>query len=288
MSADASLRAPDARDPDAADPRSEQVARRSVIDACLRMNALGINQGKAGNASLRWARSGADGYLITPSALPYEAMREAHVFWLALDADADAPAADVGATVFPESLPVAGTLWRQRRRDGGPELGDTCVPAQGERAGLAPSTEWRMHRELHRRLGARAVVHAHSPYATSLACLPRIQREGIPAFHYMVAVAGGTDIRCAGYATFGTQALADAAVAALQGRRACLLAHHGLLAHGDTLAQALAVALEVETLARMYWQALQIGEPALLDDAQMAEVLARFARYGPGQAGIGN
>ena len=138
-----------------------------------------------------------------------------------------------------------------------------------------------MHQVLYRDRAAGAVVHLHSPHATSLACLPRIQREGIPAFHYMVAAAGGVDIRCAPYHLFGTVALAEAARVAMAGRTACLLANHGLLAMGDTLDAAVRVAVEVETLARMYWQALQVGEPVILDAAQMAEVIERFASYGP-------
>ena len=105
---------------------------------------------------------------------------------------------------------------------------------------------------------ANAIVHTHAPFATTLACHSR----GIPAFHYMVAVAGGRDIRCAPYATFGTQALSDHVVAALDGRRACLLAHHGMIAVGASLPEALALAVEVETLAEIYWRALSIGEPA--------------------------
>jgi len=122
----------------------------------------------------------------------------------------------------------------------------------------------------------RAVVHTHAPFATTLACL----RRGIPAFHYMVAVAGGNDIRCAPYATFGTQELSDHAVAALAGRRACLLANHGMIAVGTSLEQALALAVEVETLAEMYWRASQMGEPALLSDTEMTRVLEKFALYG--------
>jgi L-fuculose-phosphate aldolase len=104
--------------------------------------------------------------------------------------------------------------------------------------------------------------------------------RGIPPFHYMIAVAGGKDIRCAPYATFGTQELSDHAVAALAGRRACLLANHGMIAFGASLDAALALAVEVETLAEMYWRALQIGEPALLPDAEMDRVLEEFATYG--------
>ncbi len=140
-----------------------------------------------------------------------------------------------------------------------------------------PSTEWRIHRDV---LAARpevgAVLHAHPPFATALACLHR----PIPAFHYMVAVAGGTDVRCAPYARFGTQELSDLALAALDGRRACLLANHGILALGPDLDAALALAVEVETLAEMYWRALQVGDPVLLTDAQMADVLEAFESYG--------
>jgi L-fuculose-phosphate aldolase len=113
-------------------------------------------------------------------------------------------------------------------------------------------------------------------FATTLACLGR----EIPAFHYMVAVAGGDSIRCAPYATFGTEELSRHAVRALEGRRACLLANHGMIAIGATLKLALALAVEVETLAAMYWRALQVGEPNLLDAAEMARVLEKFRTYG--------
>ncbi len=149
--------------------------------------------------------------------------------------------------------------------------------AGGHRGRLLPSSEWRFHRDIYvRRLDAGAVVHTHSPFATTLACL----RRGIPSFHYMVAVAGGPDIRCAGYATFGSQKLSDNALAALDGRQACLLANHGLIALGDTPAKALALAVEVEALAAIYWRALQVGEPKLLSRAEMKRVLEKFKTYG--------
>ena len=139
-----------------------------------------------------------------------------------------------------------------------------------------PSSEWRFHRDIYlRRADVQAIVHTHSPFATTLACLDR----GIPAFHYMIAVAGGPDIRCAPYATFGTQELSDHAVAALDGRRACLLAHHGMISVGDDLESALALAVEVEGLAEMYWRSLQIGEPSLLTAHEMQRVLEKFAVY---------
>jgi L-fuculose-phosphate aldolase len=152
------------------------------------------------------------------------------------------------------------------------------VDERGESHGpYAPSSEWRLHRDvLAAHPGANAVVHTHSPYATTLACL----RRPIPAFHYEVAFAGGNDIRCADYSTFGTQELSDAAVAALQGRRACLLANHGAVAVAASLDEALGLAEKVEALARLYWQALQVGEPALLDDAEMERVVSKFLTYG--------
>jgi L-fuculose-phosphate aldolase len=140
-----------------------------------------------------------------------------------------------------------------------------------------PSSEWRFHRDIYRtRSDVAAIVHTHAPFATTLACLER----GIPAFHYMIARAGGRDIRCAPYATFGTQALSDLAVRALEDRRACLLAHHGMIAVGGSLESALELAIEVETLAEMYWRALQVAEPAQLADAEMDVVLRKFETYG--------
>ena len=154
---------------------------------------------------------------------------------------------------------------------------------EGQAAGsLKPSSEWRIHRDIYRAWpGVQAVVHAHSPHAVSLSCL----RRGIPPFHYMVAAAGGTDIRCAPYATFGTQALSDHALAALADRKACLLAHHGVIACAASLPQALALAIEVEHLARMYLAACALGEPPRLSDDEMARVLAKFEHYGQPQAG---
>ncbi len=141
-----------------------------------------------------------------------------------------------------------------------------------------PSSEWRFHRDIYAtRPEAGAVVHTHSAFATTLACLDR----SIPAFHYEVAFAGGSDIRCAPYRSFGTQELSDAAIAALEGRRACLLAHHGVIAFGQDLDDALRLADKVEAMARLYWQAIQVGEPAILDDGEMARIVERFRHYGP-------
>ncbi|MBD0275132.1 MAG: class II aldolase/adducin family protein [Acetobacteraceae bacterium] len=186
--------------------------------------------GKSGNLSRRTP----DGFLITPSGLPY----------------ADMKAGDL--------VEVAA---------GG------AVPDGNRR----PSSEWRLHAAVYAaRPEAMAVVHTHSPMATALSCA----REGIPPFHYMVALAGGSDVRCAPYATFGTEALAANCVAALEGRRAVLLANHGVVAFGATLAAARALAEEVENLARQYLALRAAGlAPVLLTAAEMEEVAAGFADY---------
>jgi L-fuculose-phosphate aldolase len=208
---------------------NEYELRGAVIATALKMNMLGINQGKAGNVSVR---SG-DGYLITPSGLPYD------------ETNAD-------------------DIVRM----------DLTGIAVGRRS---PSSEWRFHQDIYvARTEVNAVVHTHSPYATTLACM----RLEVPAFHYMVAVAGGKNIRVAPYATFGTQALSDNAIAALTGRKACLLANHGLIAVGPSLKAALALAVEVEALCGQFWRVLQIGKPILLSDAEMDVVLEKFSTYG--------
>ena len=203
--------------------------RQSIIDACLRMNVLGINQGTSGNISLRHG----DGMLITPTSTPYEAMKPEQIVYMHLDGNHD--------------------------------------PAQ------RPSSEWRFHRDIFKaRPEVNAIVHAHPPYSTMLA----IMGMEIPPVHYMVAVAGGDTIRCAPYATFGTQELSEHAVRALEGRLACLLAHHGMIAVGPSLPKAMWLAVEVETLARQYHGCLQIGTPPLLSKEEIEKVRVRMAGYG--------
>jgi L-fuculose-phosphate aldolase len=140
-----------------------------------------------------------------------------------------------------------------------------------------PSSEWRFHRDIFvSRPDAGAIVHTHSRFATAFACLHR----EIPAFHYMVAIAGGDNIRCSPYALFGSQTLSDYALAALEGRKACLLGNHGLIALGADLKRAVAVAIEVESLCEQYWTALQLGEPTILSIQQMKAVHEKFKTYG--------
>ena len=203
--------------------------RQSIIDACLRMNVSGINQGTSGNISLRHG----DGMLITPTSTPYEAMKPDQIVYMHLDGNHD--------------------------------------PAQ------RPSSEWRFHRDIFKaRPEVNAIVHAHPPYSTMLA----IMGMEIPPVHYMVAVAGGDTIRCAPYATFGTQELSEHAVRALEGRLACLLAHHGMIAVGPSLPKAMWLAVEVEALARQYHGCLQIGTPPLLSKEEIEKVRLRMAGYG--------
>ncbi len=143
----------------------------------------------------------------------------------------------------------------------------------------APSSEWRFHLDiLRRRPEVGAVIHTHSGYATTLACL----RRDIPPFHYLVALFGGGDIRCSRYATCGTQALSDAVLKALEGRSAALMGSHGLIVVGPTLERALALTTEAETLAMMYWRALQVAEPVRLSKAELARVREKVAAYGAG------
>jgi len=147
--------------------------------------------------------------------------------------------------------------------------------AEGRRK---PSSEWRFHRDIYTaRPESGAIVHAHAPFATALAC----RDEPIPPFHYMIARFGGADIRCAAYATFGTQQLSEAIIEALEGHNACLMAHHGMVVFGGDLKRALALAVEFEALCEQYWRLLALGQPvALLAEDEMRRVLEKFRDYG--------
>jgi L-ribulose-5-phosphate 4-epimerase len=144
--------------------------------------------------------------------------------------------------------------------------------------GKKPSSEWRFHHDiLANRPEINAVIHTHSMFATTLACL----HQDIPPFHYMIAIAGGDNIRCAPYALFGSQVLSDYALTALTDRKACLLANHGMIALGNNLYDALAVAVEVENLCEQYWRILQVNSnPPLLNAAEIREVFQQFKGYG--------
>ena len=211
----------------------EALLRGQAVAAVRRLDALGLNRGSTGNLSLRCARDGVDGMLITPTGMGADDLRPQDLVW------------------------IGGN---------GRVLGD-----------WQPSSEWQLHQAVFaRRDDLQAVVHAHSVHATALACL----RRELPPFHYMVAVGGAERVPCVPYHGFGSAALASAVAQALHDRNACLLAHHGLVAAGATLAQAMKIAQEIESLCEVYLKALAVAEPQHLSAAQMAEVLEQFSRYG--------
>jgi L-fuculose-phosphate aldolase len=155
------------------------------------------------------------------------------------------------------------------------------LPLEGEYGSwdgpLRPSTEWRFHLDIIRaRPEVGAIVHAHSTYCTTLA----ICRKEIPACHYMIAASGGPNIRCAGYATYGTKELSILALEALKDRTCCLLANHGMIATGANVPKAMWLAVELETIAKQYYLSLAIGGPVLLPDAEIENVKERFKSYG--------
>jgi L-fuculose-phosphate aldolase len=174
-----------------------------------------------------------------------------------------------GLLVTPSGMPYSDLI-----PDDAVEVGEDGLVRPGQRT---PSTEWQLHRDI---LGSRsdvqAIVHTHSLFCTTISTL----RRPIPALHYMVVLAGGDDVPCAEYATFGSAELASNAVIALRGGHACLLANHGMVALGPSLASALRLAAEVETLASQYWHASQMGAPHILDHAELDKVRAKFASYG--------
>ena len=211
----------------------EITLRCAIIASCRWMNQSGLNQGTAGNISVRYQ----DRLLITPSATPYDNMTPGMIAAMELDS--------------------ADGAWS------GP---------------LRPSTEWRFHRDIMRaRADVGCVVHTHSTYATVLA----IARKAIPACHYMIAAFGGDDIRCAGYALFGTSELSEQVLAALEGRNGCLMANHGMLTAGRDLEHAMSLAVELETIARQYYLALTLGSPYILDEREIAEAVGAFSTYRP-------
>ncbi len=216
---------------------------KELLQTYQKLATLGLNKGTSGNVSVRLNGHGEDGFLVTPSGMPIEEMTPASMV--------------------------------NMQFDGSFEL-------QKESNAKKPSSEWRFHRDiLQNRTDVNAIVHTHSMFATTMACL----HKDIPPFHYMIAVVGGDTIRCAPYSLFGSQALSNQALTALIDRKACLLANHGMIALGKDLDDALAVTVEVENLCEQYWRVLQIsngqlGELHILSEAEMREVFQQFKGYG--------
>jgi L-fuculose-phosphate aldolase len=158
-----------------------------------------------------------------------------------------------------------------------PDIVELDMEGRVVRGNRRPSSEWRIHRDVYAARGeVGAVVHVHPPFSTTVSCL----RRDLPPVHYMIAAAGGATVRCAAYATFGTEELSRAVLEALEGRLACLMANHGLIALGAELGAALKVAVEIEKVAELYWRAFAVGEPVILGDDEMGRVLERFKGYG--------
>ena len=206
------------------------ILRKHIIETAIAFNTSGLSVSTSGNLSARTSQ----GYLITPTGIPYHQLKEADIVEMDLQ----------GNVVY----------------------GD-----------LKPSSEWHFHQDIYlAREEINAIVHVHSDYATGIACT----RQDIPAFHYMVARAGGDSIRCAEYATFGTDALSQNAVKALQGRNACLLANHGMIALGESIDSAYKLAEEIENIAKQYYISKQLGAVVLLDGDEMKINLEKFKTYG--------
>lgn len=205
--------------------------RASLVAAVRRLDALGLNRGSTGNASVRGTGDAA-GFWITPTGMGADNLAVDDLVWIAGDGK------------------VQGA-WQ-------------------------PSSEWPFHRSIYAaRADLAAVVHVHSINATALACL----RRELPAFHYMVAIAGGNNVPCTAYHLYGTEALSQAVTEAFRERHACLMANHGLVAGGMSIGHAMKVAIEVEALCETYLKALAVGEPARLTREQMAEVIEKFRTY---------
>lgn len=208
----------------------ELVLRESIISHARRMHADRLTVANSGNISARFG----DGFLVTPSGIPYEFL-------------------------------VPGQIVK--------------LDLQGNVEGLSPrpSSEWRIHKDIYLAMPeVSAIVHAHSPAATALSAF----RRPVPSFHYMVALMGGDEIPCAGYATFGTQALSDRVLEALEGYSGCLMANHGMIATGKDLEDAYKRALVLEDLCARYREACSLGSPHLLTRAEMQEAREAFAVYG--------
>jgi L-fuculose-phosphate aldolase len=210
----------------------------SPVSAMRRLDSIGMNRGSSGNCSIRIT----SGFLITPSGIPVEALKEELLVEMSLEGEA-----------VPKTTEVQKSM------------------------SVKPSSEWRFHRDIYaRRPEVNAIVHSHSPFATTLACL----NLDVPPFHYMIAIAGGDSIRCAPYELFGTQELSNVALEALAGRKACLLQNHGMIAIGSNLQDALRVAIETESLCEQYWRVIQVGKPHLLTSEEMNRVMEKFKFYG--------
>ena len=218
-----------------------QNLKEEVIKFAQKLNSTNLSPLRSGNVSVRTTINNIEGFLITPSGIKYELLKETDVVFLELNKEYDF------LKIF--------------------------------NSGLNPSSEWRFHQDIYlKKKEAKAIVHAHSPHATAVSA----HGKSIPAFHYMVALAGGDDIKCAEYATFGTPDLSVNIIKALEKRKGCLMSNHGQLTIGGTLKQAFELAQEIENICHQYIIALKLGKPKILSSTEMSKILDKIIHYKKG------
>ena len=218
-----------------------QNLKEEVIKFAQKLNSSNLSPLRSGNVSIRTAINNIEGFLITPSGIKYELLKETDVVFLELNKEYDF------LKIF--------------------------------NSGLNPSSEWRFHQDIYlKKKEATAIVHAHSPHATAVSA----HGKSIPAFHYMIALAGGDDIKCSEYATFGTKELSQNIIKALDKRKACLMSNHGQVAFGQNLKQAFELAEEVENICHQYINTIKLGEPKILSFAEMQKILEKIKSYKKG------
>ena len=218
-----------------------QNLKEEVIKFAQKLNSTNLSPLRSGNVSVRTAINNIEGFLITPSGIKYELLKETDVVFLELNKEYDF------LKIF--------------------------------NSGLNPSSEWRFHQDIYlKKKEATAIVHAHSPHATAVSA----HGKSIPAFHYMIALAGGDDIKCSEYATFGTKELSQNIIKALDKRKACLMSNHGQVAFGQNLKQAFELAEEVENICHQYINTIKLGEPKILSFAEMQKILEKIKSYKKG------
>ena len=218
-----------------------QNLKEEVIKFAQKLNTSNLSPLRSGNVSVRTNINNIEGFLITPSGIKYELLKETDVVFLELNKEYDF------LKIF--------------------------------NSGLNPSSEWRFHQDIYlKKKEAKAIVHAHSPHATAVSA----HGKSIPAFHYMIALAGGEDIKCSEYATFGTKELSQNIIKALEKRKACLMSNHGQVAFGQNLKQAFELAEEVENICHQYINTIKLGEPKILSFTEMQKILEKIKSYKKG------
>ena len=212
--------------------------RLDVIKFAKKLNSSNLSPLRSGNISIRANQDNKEGFLITPSGIKYDQLKVDNIVFL--------------------------------------ELEEKINEEKIRREGINPSSEWRFHQDIYiERVDAKAIVHAHSTYATAVSA----HGKNIPAFHYMIALAGGNDIKCAQYATFGTKELSENILHALEKRKACLMSNHGQVAFGKNLDEAFELAEEIENICHQYINTIKLGNPKILSFEEMNKILEKTKNY---------